>query len=104
MATLRAQLRLQLAWARRNVEKRTRLDLANGLGITLYVDKLGDAHLLLTRKGRTAPGDNEAATVAKHWPEPVGAPEWKKGTSGEVTWLAATLSKPEQLPLQEGTA
>lgn len=104
MATLKAQLTTRLAWARRHPDKRTRLDLANGLGITLYVDGLGDTHVLLTRPGRIGPSAQEAKTVLAHWPEPAAGAEWTPGTSGAVTWLAATLSKPRQLTLADAGA
>ncbi|MCC6192237.1 MAG: hypothetical protein IT318_24665 [Anaerolineales bacterium] len=100
MATLKEQLTDQLAWCRRHVEQRQRIELKGGLRITVYIDGAGAAHVMLARDGAKGPSDDEARTVLAHWPEPIAGPvTWERAAGRLAAWMTATLPKTNQLSL-----
>ncbi len=70
MPTLKQISQSLLTAARQTEEKPFRRYLPNGLQVEIVQLKTGDVVLTLSRNN-VQPGDNEWATVLKHWPEPV---------------------------------
>lgn len=95
--TLKAISKTLLDSARRDLDRPFRCSLPNGMTEEVIQLKSGDVKLALIRFD-VDPGDNEWATVLKHWPErvPDGVIPTHR-TDGRVHKLYASWPRPAEV-------